>query len=68
MVTITGNQFQQNVSVTFGDRPAATVQFVDPTTVKVTTPNQQLPGAVDVRIDAGADLIAVAQGGFTYKK
>lgn len=66
-VTITGEQFTKDVAVTFGDKPGTAVTFVDPTTVKVTTPDQAKPGAVDVRVDAGADLIAVSTGGFVYK-
>jgi len=66
-VTVTGEQFTQNVSVLFGEEPAASVKFVDATTLNVTTPRQAQSGAVDVRVDAGVDLIAVAPRGFEYK-
>jgi hypothetical protein len=66
-VTVTGEAFTQNVSVLFGEQPAASVKFVDATTLSVTTPRQAQSGAVDVRVDAGVDLIAVAPHGFEYK-
>jgi IPT/TIG domain len=66
-VTITGEQFTKDIAVTFGEKPGTAVTFIDPTTVKVTTPSQAKPGAVDVRLDAAADLIGVLAGGFTYK-
>jgi IPT/TIG domain-containing protein len=66
-VTVTGEQFTQNVSVLFGEEPAASIKFVDATTLNVTTPRQAQSGAVDVRVDAGVDLIAVAPRGFEYK-
>lgn len=66
-VRITGTQLGGGVSVTFGDRRAAAPTVVAEGTIEVSTPSQGQPGPVDVRIDAGDDLIAVAVGGFTYK-
>jgi hypothetical protein len=66
-VTLTGTQFTKDVVVTFGDIAATVVDVPDAQTVKVTTPKQTSAGAVEVRVVAGPNLIAVALNGFTYK-
>jgi hypothetical protein len=65
-VRITGTQFSEDVSVTFGDRRAAAPTVIGEGTLEVTAP-PHLPGLVDIRIDARDDLIAFKAGAFTYK-
>jgi len=65
-VTVTGEKFPSDVSVMFGEKRATGVKVTGETSIEVTTPPQPT-GAVDVRVEAGADLIGVAPGGFTYR-
>jgi IPT/TIG domain len=65
-VTIKGEQFAGDVAVSFGEGLGAAPRVVDASTIEVTTPGQPA-GKVDVRVDAGSDLIAVASGAFEYK-
>jgi hypothetical protein len=65
-ITIKGEQFAGDVAVSFGDVLGAATKVVDAATIEVTTPAQPA-GTVDVRVDAGTDLIAVAPGAFEYK-
>ena len=62
-VTIKGEQFAGDVTVSFGEGLAATPKVVDASTIEVTTPAQPA-GKVDVRVDAGTNLIAVTPGAF----
>jgi hypothetical protein len=64
-VTLTGEKFSNRVSVMFRDKPA-TVLKADATTIVVATPGQEHVGAVDVRVDAGSELVGIASAGFTY--
>ena len=66
-VKLKGEQFTNHMSVLFGEEPAKGVKFIDATEAEVITPRQRQPGAVDVRVDAGPDLIGIAPGAFTYK-
>ena len=65
-ITIKGEQFAGNVAVSFGEGLGTAPKLVDATTIEVTTPAQSA-GKVDVRIDAGTELIAVAASAFEYK-
>jgi hypothetical protein len=65
-ITIKGEQFAGDVAVSFGEALGAAPKVVDASTIEVTTP-AQAAGKVDVRIDAGSDLIAVAPSAFEYK-
>ena len=65
-MTIKGASFSGDVAVSFGEGLGTTPTLVDASTIEVTTP-AQTAGKVDVRVDAGTDLIAVATGAFEYK-
>lgn len=64
-VTITGTGFAGPVAVTFGGKPGIAAKVLSPQQVEVITP-AQAKGKVDVRIDSGSDLIAVAPMAFEY--
>ncbi len=65
-ITIKGGQFAGDVAVSFGEALGVAPKVVDASTIEVATPAQPA-GKVDVRVDAGADLIAVAPDAFEYK-
>jgi hypothetical protein len=65
-VRIVGTSLGAHAAVSFGDKQAKPVKVVDATTLEVTAP-AQAAGKVDVRVDDGADLVAVAPDGFEYK-
>ncbi|MGE3165737.1 MAG: IPT/TIG domain-containing protein, partial [Planctomycetota bacterium] len=64
VVTLTGTAFTAATSVTFGGTPAASVTFVNATTLDATTP-AHAPGAVDVAVANanGSDTLTAA---FTF--
>lgn len=66
-VTINGDALGDDVAVTFGDVAAAKTAQNGPTAITVTVPRRTQPGPVDVRVTAGAELVAVKPQGFTYK-
>ena len=65
-VTITGETFVQTSTVLFGDTAGTKVTFVSPTELKATTPPNE-PGAVDVRVDNGSEIVGVLNNGYTYE-
>jgi hypothetical protein len=67
VVTVTGEKFPQGVSVMFGEQRATSVKVNDETSIEAITPSRQTTGPVDVRVNAGTDLIGVAPEGFTYR-
>ena len=66
-VTITGTNFQNGATVTFGGNPAPPVIFLGSTQLKATTPASTTSGAVDVTVTNpdGAQSMPF-RGGFTY--
>ncbi|MGE3165736.1 MAG: beta strand repeat-containing protein, partial [Planctomycetota bacterium] len=64
VVTLTGTAFTAATSVTFGGTPAASVTFVNATTLDATTP-AHAPGAVDVAV-ANAGGTATLSAAFTF--
>jgi hypothetical protein len=64
-VTISGTQFGASPAVSFGDRPATSVTVTSPTTLEATAP-AQAAGKVDVRVDDGTVLVALAPEAFEY--
>jgi uncharacterized protein (DUF1800 family) len=61
-VTIYGRGFEDGATVMFGDVPAATVTYVSPTEVRVTTPPMP-EGSVDlVLVNPAGDEVRVADG------
>jgi outer membrane protein assembly factor BamB len=64
VVTVTGRGFSDAVAVTFGGVPGSSVQVVDDTTVRVTTPLHQ-PGTVAVAVRDGLGSSA-ANAAATY--
>jgi hypothetical protein len=63
-VTISGANFAAASAVTFGGVAAASVTFVNETTLRAVTP-AHVAGAVDVRVTTGS-LFGTLSGGFTY--
>ncbi|MEM7167971.1 MAG: IPT/TIG domain-containing protein, partial [Planctomycetota bacterium] len=63
-VTLLGNGFTPDVSVTFDGVPAISVAFISPTSVLATTP-AHAPGAVDVALTT-INGTSTLVGGFTY--
>jgi hypothetical protein len=66
-VTLSGEGFPANAQVSFGETPARQVRVVDATTLTATTPKHS-PGAVDIRVDSGDELVGVLSGAFEFKK
>jgi hypothetical protein len=66
-LTIKGERFGGDITVSVGEKLGAAPTVVDASTIEVTTPAQATAGKVDIRIDVGTDLIAVAPSAFEYK-
>lgn len=64
-ITITGDQFQSNATVTFGGVPATGVVVVGPTSITCVTPAVAAAAVVDVVVTCGSQSATLA-GGFTY--
>ncbi|MGH9162676.1 MAG: IPT/TIG domain-containing protein, partial [Vicinamibacteraceae bacterium] len=64
-VTITGTNFTPDATVSFGGKPAPSVEVLNPNTIQTITPPGDAPGPVDVTVTtpAGSDT---AEDGFTY--
>ncbi|HMF92699.1 MAG TPA: IPT/TIG domain-containing protein [Vicinamibacterales bacterium] len=65
-ITIKGTAFAGDVAVSFGEALGTAPKLLDGSTIEVTSPAQPA-GKIDLRVDAGSDLIAVAAGAFEYK-
>ena len=65
-VTVRGEHFAAPAVVSFGDVPAKDATLVDDKTITVKTP-PHAAGSVDVRVDAGDDLVGVQTAAYVYK-
>jgi hypothetical protein len=65
-VTIKGDKFAGTITVSFGETLAPDAKVVDATTIEATAPKGSA-GKVDIRVDAGSELIAVAPAAFEFK-
>ena len=67
-VTISGTNFLDGATVTFGRVPAQSVKVVSAASITVVTPTDQKEGTVDVVVKNADGASATAPGGFTYTK
>lgn len=68
LVTITGADFADGATVTFGGTPGITTNVVNSTTITVFTPaSQSGPGSVDVQVENPEGGRGTLGGGFTYE-
>jgi hypothetical protein len=67
-VTITGSNFLQTTSVSFGGTPASQFTVLGPTSIQATSPAQSNSGMVDVTVTSGSGTSAIsAADQFTYQ-
>ncbi|KRE38776.1 IPT/TIG domain-containing protein, partial [Paenibacillus sp. Soil724D2] len=65
LVFVSGNYFMKGVTAQFGDLPASVV-YVNPSYIKVTSPMVTTPGPVDITFTNPDETNVVVPGGFTY--
>ncbi|MDB4680782.1 cohesin domain-containing protein, partial [Akkermansiaceae bacterium] len=65
VVQVTGTNFKEGSTVTFGSTPAAQVTFVSSTQLEVTTP-ESIPSSVTVIVTNPGDRVGRLLNGFTF--
>nr|WP_255807467.1 IPT/TIG domain-containing protein [Cohnella mopanensis] len=66
IVAVMGNYLMKGLSVKFGDKPAVVSTYSNITYIKVTAPQGDAPGPVDVTFTNPDGTSVVVAGGFTY--
>ncbi|MBP2017026.1 uncharacterized protein YegL [Symbiobacterium terraclitae] len=66
LVTISGSDFEQGLTVWFGGAEATVVNYYGPDRIRVRTPGSSVYGPVDVRIANPSGGETTVVGGFTY--